>query len=168
MAQEFSVIRRIAWGIAVVALAALGVYFVQKNAPAAPLPEFELSVTGGQQSTLGAPVQLRSDTVRVRGDARVQIAARPASKPDGAIAARAFLLEGGVAKTWNAPIEVSDEGVVRIAGEAGTIFPQPTGDWEVVVAIARPALLPIDATVVGLLGAPVPAVKTLRCHVVVK
>jgi hypothetical protein len=166
--EEFSIIRRVLWAVGVLGLAIVGVFVIGRNAPAAALPEYELALVGGDQTTYGAPVQLRADTIRVRASTRVQIVARPAMKPEGAVAARAFLIDGGAARAWSAPVEIGEDGSARIAGDAGAIFPAPSGDWDVVVAIGRPNALPTESSVVGLLTSPMPTVKIIRAHVVVR
>jgi hypothetical protein len=167
--SDFSVFRRIAWAALVLGIAALGVFLVQRNPPASPLPEYELAITGGAQTTQGAPAQLRADMVRARAGVRVQISARPTAKPEGEVVARAFVLEGGAAKEWKVPIEIAEDGVLRIAGDAGSIFPEPSGDWDVVLAVARPQVVPTATNIVSLLASasPIANVKTVRCRVVV-
>lgn len=160
-------LRRAAWVVAPLAMAAAVLLWIGRPQSLAPVPDYEVSLVGGDQTTRGAPVQLRGDTIRVRSASRVQIVARPATKPEGTVEARAFLIRGGAAQPWTVPIEVSPEGAARISGEAGAIFPEATGDWDVVVAVGRAAALPTQANVVSMLGGTTGAVRVVRCHVVV-
>ncbi len=161
-------LRRAAWIVAPLAMAAAVLLWIGRGGgPIAALPEYELALVGGDQTTRATPAQLRGDTLRVRAGARVQISARPATKPDGEVAARAFLIEGGAARVWEVPIEISPEGAARISGDASAIFPSPSGDWDVVLALGRPGALPTTANVLPLLVTPTAAVKLVRAHVVV-
>ncbi len=160
-------LRRAAWIVAPLAMAAAVLLWISRPGVITALPEYELALVGGDQTTRATPAQLRGDTLRVHTGARVQISARPATMPDGEIAARAFLIEGGAARVWDVPIEISPEGAARIAGDAGAIFPAQSGDWDVVIALGHPGSLPTAPMVVPLLTTPTAAVKLVRCHVIV-
>lgn len=88
--------------------------------------------------------------------------------PREPVDARAVLVRNGNASTWNVPIAISDEGAVRIAGRADVLFPQTTGTYEIIVALAPKNALPDEGTLVryaqGAASAP-PDTRVLRAHV---
>jgi hypothetical protein len=50
----------------------------------------------------------------------------------------AFLVRGDSARPWAAPVQVSAEGAVRIAGRAEALLPPEPGPWTAVIVIQRP------------------------------
>ncbi|WP_437562217.1 hypothetical protein [Sorangium sp. So ce542] len=113
------------------------------DAPA-PVPDYAVSIAGGeagQRSANGDPAA--PGTARLGPGSRLEIALRPATRVDGPVAVRAFLLAGDKALPWDVRPEVSAQGAARIAGDTEALFRGvPEGEWEIAIAIGRPEALP--------------------------
>ncbi|WP_437625323.1 hypothetical protein [Sorangium sp. So ce1151] len=73
-------------------------------------------------------------------------------------------MRDGRQEVWRPPVEITAEGVVRIAGTREAVFPgMPEGPWEVVLAVGRPDALPADPAAAQ--GAP-KDLQVLRARVV--
>ncbi|WP_437580116.1 hypothetical protein [Sorangium sp. So ce887] len=110
----------------------------------ASVPAYTLSVAGGEvgqrsaSGDAGAP-----ETVRLGPGSRLEIALRPATRVEGPVAVRAFLIAGDRALPWDVRAEVSAQGAARIAGDTETLFHGvPEGEWEIAIAIGRLEALP--------------------------
>jgi hypothetical protein len=84
--------------------------------------------------------------------------ATPEHEVQGAVTARAFLVPAANAaatpQPWNVPLEIGRDGSVHVSGPVDTLFAGvPAGEWEVVLAIGRPELLPHDTRSWPLSGA---------------
>jgi hypothetical protein len=74
---------------------------------------------------------------------RFRVELRPASRVDGAVGARGFLLRGDTVRPWDPPFAVTMDGVVSIDGPVDELFRGvPAGPWDVAVAVGRPEVLP--------------------------
>ena len=71
-----------------------------------------------------------------------ELVARPAVAERGPLAARAFLERDGVVTSWDAPIELSSEGVVRITGDTEALFGARRGAVTILLAVGRPGAIP--------------------------
>ena len=73
----------------------------------------------------------------------LEITLRPATRVDGPLEVRAFLVRDGEARPWDAKVELSSQGAARIAGDRETLFQGvPAGRYEIALAIGRPGSLP--------------------------
>lgn len=108
------------------------------------LPPYALTVSG-DRTTRGAGDAPADAVVELHADSRIEMVLRPAKAVTGEVGARGFLMQGGAAKAWAPPVQISNDGAVRITGGAGDLFGGP-GEWEVVWAVGRPSDLPSDAT----------------------
>ena len=108
------------------------------------LPSYALTVSG-DRTTRAAGDAPAEGVVELHTDSRVDLVLRPAKAVTGEVGARAFLVQGGAAKAWAPPLQISNDGAVRITGGAGELFGGP-GEWQVVLAVGRPRDLPSDAT----------------------
>ncbi|WP_437941042.1 hypothetical protein [Sorangium sp. So ce341] len=110
----------------------------------APVPDYAVSIAGGeagQRSANGDAVA--PGTARLGPGSRLEIALRPATRVEGPVAVRAFLLAGDKALPWDVRPEVSAQGAARIAGDTEALFRGvPEGEWEIAIAIGRPEALP--------------------------
>ncbi|WP_044985888.1 hypothetical protein [Sorangium cellulosum] len=113
------------------------------DAPA-PVPDYAVSIAGGeagQRSANGDAVA--PGTARLGPGSRLEIALRPATRVEGPVAVRAFLIAGDKALPWDVRPEVSAQGAARIAGDTEALFRGvPEGEWEIAIAIGRPEALP--------------------------
>jgi hypothetical protein len=78
-------------------------------------------------------------TLDPEGD--VELVARPAAPARG-IGARTVIVREGAARPWHPPLEISDEGAVRIAGRTKALFPATEGLYDLVVVVGKEASLP--------------------------
>ncbi|WP_437337955.1 hypothetical protein [Sorangium sp. So ce394] len=113
------------------------------DAPA-PVPDYAVSIAGGeagQRSANGDPAA--PEVARLGPGSRLEIALRPATRVEGPVAVRAFLIAGDKALPWDVRPEVSAQGAARIAGDTEALFRGvPEGEWEIAIAIGRPEALP--------------------------
>lgn len=126
-----------ALGIAAAAAVAL---FVFGRGGESSVPEYAMTVTGGDKEvrSMHAPSLLK-----LSPGSRFEVLLRPAH-PTKDIAVRSFLVKAGAAKPWEAPLEVSPAGAVRIAGETSKLFPGGPGEYGVLVLIGEPRRLDVD------------------------
>lgn len=126
-----------ALGLAAAAAVAL---FVLGRGAESNVPEYAMTVTGGDKEvrSMQAPSLLK-----LSPGSRFEVLLRPAH-PTKDVAVRAFLLQGGAAKPWDAPLEVSPAGAIRIAGETSKLFPGGPGEYGVLVLIGEPRRLDVD------------------------
>ncbi len=86
---------------------------------------------------------------------RFEIEAAPSLEVQGAVTARAFLVrvtswDGGAPPRpevlpWKVPLEIVRDGSAHLAGPVDALFAGvPRGEWEVVLVVGRPELLPND------------------------
>ncbi|WP_437970579.1 hypothetical protein WMF04_15385 [Sorangium sp. So ce260] len=108
------------------------------------VPSYTVSVAGGevgQRSASGDAGAL--EAARLGPGSKLEIALRPATRVEGPVAVRAFLIAGDKALPWDVRAEVSAQGAARIAGDTETLFRGvPEGEWEIAIAIGRPEALP--------------------------
>ncbi|AUX41650.1 uncharacterized protein SOCE26_030720 [Sorangium cellulosum] len=128
-----------------------------------PVPAYTVAVAGGEleqrAANGGAPA-----TARLGPGSRVEIALRPATRVEGPVAVRGFLIQGGTARPWDVRADVSEQGSARIEGDTETLFQGvPEGEWEIALAIGRPEALPKDpADVLRALQQEDPRTSALR------
>ncbi|XXX80813.1 hypothetical protein WMF30_18830 [Sorangium sp. So ce134] len=123
------------------------------SAPA-PVPAYVVSVAGGEAGQRSANGDASAPGIaRLGQGSRLEIALRPATRVEGPVAVRAFLIAGDKALPWDVRAEVSAQGAARIAGDTAALFRGvPEGEWEIAIAIGRPEALP--DTPEGLAGGP--------------
>jgi hypothetical protein len=156
---------RFAWVGAPLAAAAAAIALWVGTRPAADaLPAYELDVVRAKTSR--APGEAREAEVTLDPDGDLELVARPAT-PAPDIGARAVLVRDGAARPWAAPIDVSSEGAVRIAGANKALFPETRGTWEIVVLVAKKDALPSEAEAARVAVGPPPAppLRSVRAKV---
>lgn len=113
-------------------------------AGAAHLPEYVLETAGGDRALRGAK-DPRSELETVETyeqESIVDLALRPSSPVLGEVEFEAFLGSAGTLRALNLPVEMLSGGVIRIHGEAGTLFDSRPGDYTLIFVIGRPGTLP--------------------------
>lgn len=121
-----------------------------------PVPAYAMTLAGGEVSERSASSGADA-TARLGPGSRLEITLRPATRVDGPVAVRAFLIQGETARPWDVHADLSEQGAARIEGDTETLFPGvPEGEWEIALAIGRPAALPDSAAEVR---APRPSEK---------
>lgn len=99
-----------------------------------------------EQDQRGEPV--KGQLPHLGPGSRLEIGLTPASKIDGPVEARAFLVRDGRARPWDVRIELVDGGAARIVGTKEELFPGVApGRWEMLVVFGHPGKLPDAETV---------------------
>ncbi|MGZ5967349.1 MAG: hypothetical protein ACXWP4_06755 [Polyangiales bacterium] len=124
----------IAPAAAALAIAA-GVFFFIGRAGSPSLPPYELVVSAGDHDVRGADAAV-AEVRTLTPDSKFELLFRPATAVKD-VYARGFLVQNGVAKTWNVRPLTSDDGAVRFVGTARTLFPGMTGEVGVLVVVGR-------------------------------
>ncbi|WP_437790652.1 hypothetical protein [Sorangium sp. So ce693] len=110
-----------------------------------PVPAYAVTLAGGEVSERSAS-SAAGATARLGPGSRLEITLRPATRVDGPVAVRAFLIQGDTARPWDVHADLSEQGAARIEGDTETLFSGvPEGEWEIAIAIGRPAALPDSA-----------------------
>lgn len=150
---------RFRWAIAAAPLAAAAAFalWIASRPPSAALPGYEVSVIGAKAMRADPSVPPSRDEVELDPEGDFELVARPSERARD-VAARAVLLRDGVATVWRVPVDVSDEGSVRIAGPTKALFPETQGRYEIVLLVAPHGGLPseLESPRVAATGARVP------------
>ncbi|MDC0677001.1 hypothetical protein [Sorangium atrum] len=110
-----------------------------------PVPAYAMTLAGGEVSERSASSGADA-TARLGPGSRLEITLRPATRVDGPVALRAFLIQGETARPWDVHADLSEQGAARIEGDTEKLFSGvPEGEWEIAIAIGRPAALPDSA-----------------------
>lgn len=146
------------------ALAAAAVLLLFLRTAGPPMPGYELSVMGGEQTQRATGAGAPSSPPRLLRASAIELVARPTTRIQGDVAAAGFAVRGPVATPLGVTPTISPQGSVRIAGAASEVFRGvAAGTIDVVVVVARPGALPDAATVAR--GGPIPHAVTLRTAV---
>jgi hypothetical protein len=119
--------------------AAIALFIRPMHEERATLPAYALVVSGGDRATRGAATP--TDEIAVTRGSKLEIVLRPATSVKGEVAARAFLVQGDVAKEWSPPVSVSPDGAIRIDATGEMLA---AGTWDVALAVGRPSELPSE------------------------
>jgi hypothetical protein len=154
-----------AWAFAAVGAATLAaalLIFVRAG-PQPTLPEYEVSFVGGEASSRAAPATPTGAAITVRADGHLELRLRPAHPAQGAIEVRTAAIHDGEVHLWRPNVETSADGAVRIVGDVRTLFDDPRGTWEALVALGRPGAVPDDPrAIANAAGAPHDGVRVYR------
>jgi hypothetical protein len=111
-----------------------------------PLPAYTARLAGGTQEWRAGEPEPEGGEAGGRANLApgnaLEIVLRPGESVAGRLAAETFLFRGGRLEPWPVPLQVSEHGAVRIAGRVGEEIPLPSGEIDLVIAIARPGSLP--------------------------
>jgi hypothetical protein len=145
--------------------AAAAVALAVRTRPETELPAYAVSLVTAARDVRGVAPEA-DDVVDLHPETRFELVARPVRPTAVPVAGRAAIVHAGSARVWSVPVEASAEGAVRVAGNAGALFPGP-GEYDVVLAIAPAAALPDDAHLLSMAeGARAPGdVRVVRAHV---
>ncbi len=145
------------------AVAAAITLWVGTRSPAEDtIPPYELSMVSlaSSRSTPSAAAQLE---VVVDPEGDFELVARPAAPTPG-VSARALLDDA----PWTAPVDVSREGSVRVAGSVSALFGDGRQERRVTLIVAPAAEMPSETAAVGIsrgeIGAPA-TTRVLRARV---
>jgi hypothetical protein len=150
------------------AAAALIVFVATRGTSIAATPAYEMSLVSvaGMRDPASAKVDPANFVLDPAGE--LELLARPALPVKDAHA-RAFLVRSGDVKPWLAPLQMSDEGAVRITGMTRLLFPTTTEPYDVVLFVAAADVLPSDdvARRIALGAEPAAGAKyrVIRAHV---
>jgi len=133
---------RVATVVVALAAAAALVFFVSTRSTEPALPEYAMTATGGDQEVRSTHAPKPSE-IKLSTGGRLQVVLRPA-QPTKLAEARAFLVRDGVATPWAVPLETSDEGSIRLAGETSKLFPNGAGRWGVLLIVGRAAKVSVE------------------------
>jgi hypothetical protein len=136
--------RRRSFFVAIAAAALVIAGLIMRGASVAPLPAYAVAVAGGAQPvrSTDAPVEVE----RVPPGSRLEITLRPATRVEGAVEVRAFLVHDGAMRPWGVSPAITEGGVVTVAGTREALFgDRPAGRWEMVLAVGRGAAMPAAA-----------------------
>jgi hypothetical protein len=114
------------------AAAAIALFFLIPKKHDLPRYAFELSGNVAEVRADGPKVVEQHATLH--RDATLNIVLRP----DTAVAnvkATAVLKRNGQPQAWSPPMEISNDGAVRIVGPVKTVFPDTNGPWEIEITI---------------------------------
>ncbi len=115
----------------------------------AALPAYEIAFVGGDQALRGAvPAAVAPVHKFSRGES-FRMVLRPRTALGGPVAARLFLRRGADVRAWDAPVDVSSEGAVRVVASLDTLPAASEGDWDLVVVVGRPDAVPRAAADLG-------------------
>lgn len=117
------------------------------------LPLYAMTVTGGQDTTRGAPDD-SSRPIAVTADAPLAVLLRPPTEVSGPLVVRLFTSRGGRASEAHAAVRAAPSGAVEVRGAARDLAGDAPGEATLVVVIAREAAR-VDARAVAE-GAPAP------------
>jgi hypothetical protein len=135
---------------------------------AAP-PAYELSMVSVSDMRDPSSAKVGATDFVLDPAGELELVARPVA-PMKDTHARAFLVRSGDAQPWLVPLQVSDEGAVRITGMTRVLFPTTNQPYDIVLFVAAGDVLPSDedARRIALGGdaAPAPAnLRVIRGHV---
>lgn len=128
--------RILAWAAPLALAAGLVFWLGQTRARFDALPEYAMVVQGSDRAMRG-PAEPSGTLAAGDADGRFEIVARPATRIDGALEAKAFTWRDGALSPLKASVEVSDEGAVRVVGTRDAL----QDVHEVRIVIGRPEVL---------------------------
>lgn len=146
--------------LGIAAAAALAIFALSRGS-APDVPEYAMTVTGGDKDVRSAHAP---STLKLSPGSRFEVLLRPAH-PTSEVATRAFLVQNGVARPWDAPLEVSPAGAIRVAGETSKLFAAGPGEYGVLLLVGAPRKVDVDLAAAaqiwatGLAGAQVHRVQ---------
>lgn len=154
--------------VPLVAGAALVLFVATRGSSVVAPPAYEMSLVSvnGMRDPSSAKVSDADFLLDPSGE--LELVARPAAPVKNAHA-RAFLLRSGDVKPWLVPLQMSDEGAVRITGMTRLLFPTTNDPYDVVIFVAAGDFLPSDADAQHLASGAEPApdakYRVVRGHI---
>lgn len=164
-------VRSLRWLAAAAPLAAavaLVLFVTTRGASIAAPPAYEMSLVSVNGTRDPASAKAGATDFVLDPAGELELVARPVAPVKDAHA-RAFIAHSGDVKPWLVPLQISDEGAVRITGMTRVLFPTTSEPYDVVIFVAAGDVLPSDAEAhrVALGAEPAPSAKyrVIRGHV---
>jgi hypothetical protein len=108
----------------------------------APIPAYDLVISGAQAETRSGPVTIQAGDsqklVRIADDAQLHLLLRPATAVAGSVAARVYLTHDGTLVDWPAHSQQAESGALQLVLAAA---PGPIAGSDVLIVVGRPELL---------------------------
>jgi hypothetical protein len=150
------------------AAAAMALFITTRRPSHGAPPAYEVSLVS-VNDTRDPTAPKKSDAeLSVDPDGELELVARPVAPVKGA-RARAFLVRSGDVKPWLVPLQISDEGAVRITGVTRHLFPSTVEPYDVVIIVAVGDSLPSEPVAeklaAGAAGAEGANVRVIRAHI---
>lgn len=142
-----AVVRPLRWAYAAMPLAAAAavlLFFLSRRSPHGDVPTYEMSVVAASELRAPAAAKASDAEVVLDPEGELELVARP-SVPVKQASARAFLTRAGETTPWPVPIDVSDEGAVKISGSARTLFPATSGAYVITLVVGAGESMPSPA-----------------------
>jgi hypothetical protein len=146
------------------AAAALVLVLATRGSSIVAPPAYDLSLVSANQLRDPASAKTSASEFLVDPDGELELVARPAAPVKNA-RARAFLVHSGDAVPWPVPLQISDEGAIRISGMTRLLFPATVDPYDVVIIVAAGDSLPADAEA-RKLAADADAAQTAKYRVI--
>jgi hypothetical protein len=112
--------------------------------PAPRQVAYEVAFVGGDQALRG-PSAVDAGMHKFSRGEPFRMILRPRTALGGDVAAKLFLRRAGDVREWDAPVDVSSEGAVRIVAPLDTLPAGTDGDWDLVVVLGHRGSLPRSA-----------------------
>lgn len=139
--------RALVW-LAFAAALAAGVWLLVRSPAPQALSSYSIHTSGGDATHLGDAPQ---GEIRLAPGSRVTFRIEPDAPVDGALAVEAFLVDGGRARPWDAPLLRRAGGALLMEGTREALFEGVAdGRWEVVFFVARPESMPARAALAAI------------------
>ncbi len=103
----------------------------------AALPSYELVARGGLKQTRGAGDPADAGPLRLSVGSELDLTLRPATRVEGPLGLRAFVLQGGEVRPWPAPVEIAPTGALRVHGPADQLLAGLKGPVELRLVVGR-------------------------------
>ncbi|MCU0681123.1 MAG: hypothetical protein MUF34_02465 [Polyangiaceae bacterium] len=107
----------------------------------APLPAYDLSVRGGLKQTRGVEEPTAQRPLRLAPSSELDLTLRPATRVEGPLALRTFVVQQGKVQPWAAPVEIAPTGALRVHGAAAKLLPGLEGVVELRLVVGRAEVL---------------------------
>ncbi|MBK8258260.1 MAG: hypothetical protein IPK82_37025 [Polyangiaceae bacterium] len=106
------------------------------------LPVYTMNIKGGIADVRATPVDTH-DPVLVNRASQLSITLRPATKVDGRVSAKVFLMQDSTSFEPKVSLELAESGSIRITGTAQDWFTgKPAGTWQLCAFVGDPSKLP--------------------------
>ncbi len=125
------------------AAAALALLLSRRGNSIVAPPAYELSMVSVSDMRDPSSAKIDATDYVLDPAGELELVARPVA-PMKDTHARAFLVRSGDAQPWLVPLQVSDDGAVRISGMTRVLFPTTNQPYDVVIFVAAGDVLPSD------------------------
>jgi hypothetical protein len=126
------------------AAAAFVVFIATRGSSIVAPPAYEMSLVSANQLRDPASAKTNGLEFLLDPDGELELVARPLTPVKNAHA-RAFLIHSGDVKPWLVPLQISEEGAIRVTGMTRVLFPSTTEAYDVALIVASGDKLPTDA-----------------------